>query len=346
MRVSTNMFHTTGFNSISQHQNEILKIQEQLSTGNKVNRPSDDPVGTTQIHALTRTMNTIDQYSKNGEYASSQLVLEETAIKDTQDVLQRVRDIGIMMSNDTYNPDQRRIASIEIGQLMQHVKGIMNMKNSDGEYLFAANNVHDEPYIEDPNNAGYMLYIGNPNAAADYKPEANYGGRFVQIGFDPNNKLDPDDPLNTSRVRITDAGPYVFDINATALGPQSDPPAAGEIEGNIYNAMEMLRRQLAGLEPADSPNGRPTSAVLEDITTGIETLSESVAKIGVRQVRIESQYDAGETFKLSLTERRMNIQETDVVKGITDFTMRQNALQMAQQVFTKVQGMSLFNYLN
>ena len=42
----------------------------------------------------------------------------------------------------------------------------------------------------------------------------------------------------------------------------------------------------------------------------------------------------------------MNIQEMDVVKGMTDFTMRQNALQIALQVFTKVQGMSLFNYLN
>lgn len=345
MRVSTNMFHTTSFNSISQHQNELLKIEEKLSSGNRVNRPSDDPVGTTQIHALTRTMNTIDQYAKNGEYASSQLVLVETAIKDTQDVLQRVRDIGIMMSNDTYNPDQRRSASIEIGELMQHVKGIMNMKNADGEYLFAANNVHDEPYTEDPNNPGFLVYVGNQNAA-NYDPIANYGGRFVQIGFDPSNKLDPHDPLNTSRVRITDAGPDVFSFDATALGPQTNPPAAGEIEGNIYNAMEMLRRQLAGDEPVDSPNGRPTSAVLEDITQGITTLSESVAKIGVRQVRIETQYDAGETFKLSLTERRMNIQEMDVVKGMTDFTMRQNALQIALQVFTKVQGMSLFNYLN
>ncbi|MDY0137519.1 MAG: flagellar hook-associated protein FlgL, partial [Thiomicrospira sp.] len=240
MRVSTNMFHNTSFNSISQHQNELLKIQEKLSSGNRVNRPSDDPVGTTQIHALTRTMNTIDQYAKNGEYASSQLVLEETAIKDTQDVLQRVRDIGIMMSNDTYNPDQRRIASIEIGQLMQHVKGIMNMKNAEGEYMFAGNNVNNTPYVEDPAHPGYLVYIGNidPDPAnynplnydpdpvigqqiiddfvALAKPEANYGGRFVQIGFDPNNKLDPDDPLNTSRVRITDAGPYVFDINATA----------------------------------------------------------------------------------------------------------------------------------
>ncbi|MDY0137637.1 MAG: flagellin, partial [Thiomicrospira sp.] len=214
-----------------------------------------------------------------------------------------------------------------------------------GEYMFAGNNVNNTPYVEDPAHPGYLVYIGNidpmhpdPAFRVLAKPEANYGGRFVQIGFDPSNKLDPYDPLNTSRVRITDAGPDVFSFDATA--------APGGIEGNVYNAMEMLRLQLAGDDPVNPPNGRPTTAVMEDITQGITTLSESVAKIGVRQVRIETQYDAGETFKLSLTERRMNIQEMDVVKGITDFTMRQNALQMAQQVFTKVQGMSLFNYLN
>ncbi|VAW45189.1 hypothetical protein MNBD_GAMMA04-305, partial [hydrothermal vent metagenome] len=74
MRISTNQFHSQGINSIQKHQANVLETQLQLSTGKRVNAASDDPVATAQIHSLNRTMNTIDQYAKNGEYGKSQLV--------------------------------------------------------------------------------------------------------------------------------------------------------------------------------------------------------------------------------------------------------------------------------
>lgn len=342
MRVTTNQVYNMGFNAIQSHSDKLLDIQEKLSTGNRVNRPSDDPVAMSQIHTLNRAINTIDQYAKNGEYAKSQLVLEETAVTDTIEIMQRIRELGIQMSNDTYSPDQRRVAAAEVEQLMLHVKGTMNMKNSEGEYMFAGNNVKDTPYVDDPANPGYLIYIGNPNTpAADYKENAAYGGRFVQIGFDHTDKLEPNDEFNMSRVRITDTGSKVFGFApnpATSLGPQTTPPAPGEIDPNIYNSMRvMYDRMMAGQKPGDD--------VLDDLKNSITNMSEVVAGIGGRQVRIETQYDAGEAFKMPLMERKSNIEELDVVEGISKFTVTQNALQMAQQVFGKVQQMSLFNYM-
>ena len=333
MRVSTNLYHVMGFNAINKHQNAILDIQEKLSTGNRVNRPSDDPVGQSQIHTLNRAINTIDQYAKNGEYAKSQLVLEETAVKDTIDILQRIRELGIQMSNDTYGLDQRRDAAKEIEQLQLHIKGTMNMKNSEGEYMFAGNNVKDTPYVDDPLNPGFLTYIANPNAGPDYKPEATYGGRFVQIGFDHTDKLEPDDEYNMSRVRITDSGDSVFGF--ITYPSTSLPPG---VDDNLWNVLEVMRtRMVAGQKPGDD--------VLDDLKNSITNMSEVMADIGGRQVRIETQYEAGESFKMPLMERRSNVQEMDLVEGISKFTVSQNALQMAQQVFTKVQGMSLFNYM-
>ncbi len=339
MRVSTNLFHVMGFNAISKHQENLLSIQEKLSTGNRVNKPSDDPVAMSQIHSLNRAQNTIDQYAKNGQYAKSQLVLEETAVQDTIGVMQRIRELGIQMSNDTYSPDQRRVAAAEVEQLMLHVKGTMNMKNSDGEYMFTGNNVKDTPFVDDVDNPGFLIYVGNidpahpdPAFAALARPEANYGGRFVQIGFDHTDELKPNDEYNMSRVRITDTDSKVFGFApnpATSLPPGVDP--------NIYNSLKvMYDRMMLGQKPGDD--------VLDDLKVSITNMSEVTAGIGGRQVRIETQFDAGQSFKLALTERRMNLEEMDLVEGISKFTVTQNALQMAQQVFTKVQQMSIFNY--
>lgn len=348
MRVSTNMIHSTSFDAIAKHQNDLLRIQEQLSTGKKVNRPSDDAVGITQIHKLTQTMNTIDQYAKNGIYAKSQLVLEETAITSTVDALQRVRELAVQMSTDTYNEDQRKQTAAEVQQLMLHVKSIMNQKNSDGEHMFAGNNVKDLPFVDDPANPGFLTYIGNLDVADGGKPEANFGGRFVKIGFDVTNELKPDDEFNMSRVRITDTGSKVFGMDITNPSANLDdagivavngiPANPADIDGNVYNVMQVMYLRLTEGE-------RPGDDILDSLKQSITNMSENLAAIGGRQNRIETQYDAGESFKMALTERKMNIEELDLVEGISDFTVKQNALQMAQQVFTRVQQMSLFDYL-
>lgn len=340
MRVTTNQVFSMGFNAIQNHQKTLLDVQEKLSTGNRVNRPSDDPVATSQIHTLNRTLNTIDQYAKNGEYAKSQLVLEETAAQNTIDILQRIRELGIQMSNDTYNADQRRNSASEVEQLMLHIKGSMNMRNAEGEYMFTGNNVLNTPFVDDVDNPGKLIFIGNidpshpdPDFAALARPEANFGGRFVQVGFDHTNRLDPSDEYNMSRVRITDSGSKVFGF--TSYDSTSIEPG---VDKNIYNVLDLMKERLENGE-------RPGDDVLDDLSSAIKNISEVISSIGGRVVRVETQYEAGEAFKIPLLERRMTLQEMDLVEGMSKFTVTQNALEMAQMVFSKVQQMSLFNYM-
>jgi len=341
MRISTNQFHSQGVNSIQKHQADVLEAQLKLSTGKRVNVASDDPVATAQIHSLNRTMNTIDQYAKNGEYAKSQLVLEETAIDDTVTQLQRARELSIQMLNGTYSATDRQATAAELEQLIQQTKNMMNYRNSEGELIFAGSSVFaEQAYVEDVNNPGYYAYIGSTNAIGQvesdgitpvYDELANYGSRFIQIGFDADNRVSADDKGDSSRIRVTDNGEKVFGITTTTT-------FTGTPDSNILNVLVELKNALeSGLEP---PAG-----IVTDLATGINNLSEVRAEIGGRQNRIEAQYDAGESFKIALEERRMNLEDMDIVQGSTDLTKSQNALEVAQQVFVRVQSMSLFDYL-
>ncbi len=347
MRVSTSQFHEQGINSIQNHQANLLKIQEQMSTGKRINNPSDDPSGMNQVHGLNMAMNKIEQFAKNGEFAKASLVLEETAISSTVESLQRARELSIQMMNDTFSAQNRQATAKEVGQIIEQVRNMMNFTNSEGEKIFAGNNVNvTSAFVEDtvnvPANNGsgepllagnkFFAYIGSPNAGVHHDANANYGARFVQIGFDNDNRLIPNDLGDPSRVRITDNGNKVFNLpdGASSLPAGVDP--------NILNVLVNLKDHLdRGLAPPDS--------VLDDLKAGLEQLSLVRAEIGGRQNRIEAQHDSGEFFKLALEERRMKIEDMDIVQGVSDFTQAQTALQMAQQVFTRVQGMSLFDYL-
>lgn len=348
MRISTNQFHSQGVTSIQNHQEDVLKTQLQLSSGKRVNTPGDDPVAMAQINVLKQTMSVIDQYAKNGDYAKSQLVLEETAISDSISSIQRARELAIQMSNDTYNASNRNQTAAEVGQIIEQLKNMMNYTNSEGEKLFAGSSVNvPEAYVEDPRNPGYYAYIGSvqsdPNVAnnppvAAQDVQANFGSRFVQIGFDDNNSVNPNDLGDSARVRITDNGSKVFKTDGLTAAVDGAFVTSGPVDNNILNTLVTFKKFLeAGEAPPDE--------VIQDMDSALKNLSQVRAEIGGRQNRIESQYEGGETFKLALEERRMTLEETDIVKGITDLTQQQNALQMAQQVFTRVQDMSLFNYL-
>jgi len=341
MRISTNLFHSQGYQSIQKHQQDVLDMQVKLSTGKRVNAPGDDPVALNQIHSLNRTMSSIEQYAKNGEFAKSQLVIEETAVSDSIDSLQRARELTIQMLNGTYTPEDRQATGKELEQIIEQVKNMMNFRNSEGELIFAGSSVFAEKaFVEDVNNPGYYAYIGSNNAIGQvesdgvtlvYDELASYGSRFVQIGFDDDHMASPDDSGDPSRVRISDNGEKVFNVATTTA-------FTGTPDRNILNVLVELKNALnAGLEP---PAG-----IADDLKEGIDNLSLIRSEIGGRQNRIESQFDAGESFKIALEERRMGLEDMDIVEGITELTKYQNSLQMAQQVFTRVQDMSLFNYL-
>jgi flagellar hook-associated protein 3 FlgL len=341
MRISTNQFHNQGINSIQKHQADVMDAQLKLSTGKRVNVASDDPVATNQIHSLNRTMSTIDQYAKNGDFAKSQLVLEETAIADSITQLQRARELTIQMSNDTYSANDRQAAAAEVEQIIQQTKGMMNYRNSEGELIFAGSSGQaEQAFVEDVNNPGYFAYIGSANAVGQFESDgvtpvydelAGYGSRFVQIGFDADHRLTADDQGDSSRVRIADNGEQVFGITTTTA-------FTGTPDSNVLNVLVELKNSLEA-------GSAPPAGALADLKSGIEQLSVTRSEIGGRQNRIAAQYDAGQSFQIALEERRMGLEDMDIVKGVTDLTQSQNALDMAQQVFTRVQSMSLFDYL-
>lgn len=343
MRISTSMFHANGVNSIQKHQSDLMDIQLKMSTEKRINNPSDDPVGLAQVNSLKKTINTVDQYAYNGEFAKSKLVQEETAITDSIEGLQRARALGLQMQNGTYNEANRNATAQEIGQIIDQLRNMMNYTDSDGGKLFAGNNVDAEfAFVEDMNNPDYFSYIGSPNAGTEHDPLANFGSRFVQIGFDANNKLNANDEGDPSRVRVSDSGDRVFGVPGAATsftgGVVGGPPLANQPDHNILNVLVEFKKTLE--------NGQtPSDDVIDDMTKSLTQLSYVRTEIGGRQNRIETQYDAGESFKIALQERQKNLEEMDLVQGATDLTATKNALQMAQQVFIRVQEMSLFNYL-
>jgi len=137
MRISTGQLYDRSIQAVLNNQADLSDIQQQLSSGKKLLRPSDDPVGAAQVIRLTEEIDLIAQYKKNTNLLINSLEQEETVLSSVNNAVNRARVLMIQSGNGIVGVEDRKAIAIEIGQIRDQVFDLMNSRNSSGEYIFA-----------------------------------------------------------------------------------------------------------------------------------------------------------------------------------------------------------------
>lgn len=137
MRISTGQLYERSIQAVLENQADLSDIQRQLSSGKKLLRPSDDPVGAAQVIRLTEEIDLLTQYKKNSNLLTNSLEQEETVLSNVNNAMDRARVLMIQSGNGIISAEDRKAISIEIGQIRDQVFDLMNSRNSNGEYIFA-----------------------------------------------------------------------------------------------------------------------------------------------------------------------------------------------------------------
>ena len=145
LRVTPGMMHTQLTRNLNRTLTDMAKLQEQMTTGRKINRASDDPVGITYALRYRRELTGNVQYQKNVDMALSWLDFNDTVLQQATDVLKRVKELVVQGSNGT-NP-QVALSNIrdEIIQLKEQMLDIANSK-LNGKYVFNGEKTDEIPY--------------------------------------------------------------------------------------------------------------------------------------------------------------------------------------------------------
>jgi len=119
--------------------------QLQLSSGRKINKPSDDPVGITYSLRYRAELSSNEQYTKNVDSALSWLDYNDTVLGQAGDVVQKIRELSVQAATGT-NP-QSALDSIneEVMQLKEQLVDIAN-STLNGKYIFNGEQYSTKPY--------------------------------------------------------------------------------------------------------------------------------------------------------------------------------------------------------
>lgn len=152
MRISSLQLQRQGINNILRQQNEVNRIQNEVATGKKINTPSDDPIGASQIILLNEQIKQNEQFQKNSDVALGHLELEDSILSSVSNVLQRVRELHLQGSNTILTDEDRAAIVQELQVKRDELLGLANSQNATGSYIFSGFQGGSQAYTKDANN--------------------------------------------------------------------------------------------------------------------------------------------------------------------------------------------------
>jgi flagellar hook-associated protein 3 FlgL len=184
MRISTIQAFNNGVQGLQRNYASVTRTQEQISTGNRILTPADDPVASVRLLQLEQQQNVLTQYKDNLTAADNSLTQEEATLNSVNTILQRVRELAVQAGNGALSQADRQSIAAELGEREDELLGLMNTRNARGEYLFSGFQGKTQPFVR--------------QADGSYSYQGDEGQRKLQVA----SSLD---------LAISDSGKKIFE---------------------------------------------------------------------------------------------------------------------------------------
>ena len=242
-RVTQNMITARSLVNLQGSLARLSRTQEQLSTGRVINRPSDDPVGTTTAMRLRSSLAQAAQHQRNAEDGAGWLQMVDTTLTGSTAIVRRAKELGIQGVNGSNGPTAMAALGQEVSRLRDALLSSANTTYL-GRPVFGGVTAGATAY----DASG--TYVGTPGA-----------GVLRTIGTGDRVRVDQD--------------------AATAFGAQvPGPPPSGDVFADLAQlAADLQAGNLAGiragLDAMDAGLERMTSA-LADVGTRANRIDRAV----------------------------------------------------------------------
>ncbi|MBN2038268.1 MAG: flagellin [Chitinispirillaceae bacterium] len=234
-------------NSLRITERQVAKSLERLSTGLRINRASDDAAGLSVSEQLRTQVRGLNMGSRNIQDGIALINIAEGALIEVENMLQRIRELGIQAANDTLTSVERSYIEIEVTQLRSEVDRIVEGTQYNSQQLLNGTN----PWGTAP---GGVLHIGpNNSATADTIQYRISPVDATSLGIDP-----------VTMTTQTDATAAITTLD-TALR------SVNELRANLGAMVNRLEHALYNQENQEQ-NMQAAESVIRDTDFAVETI--------------------------------------------------------------------------
>lgn len=410
-RISTSQTQQNAISAMIKQHGKLSRTQQQVATGNKIFKPSEDPVAASRVVNMKSSLATIEQYQSNIDAARSRITLSEGVLASVVESIQRVRELTVQANNDSQDASTRSFIASEVIQIQDGLLQLANTTDSNNQFLYSGALSRFQPFSR--NEAGGFEYNGdesqreiqisrsrriavdNPGSQV-FLEIKNGNGTFNTVDHPDNTGTGVIDPGVATADYIDDTYAIVFD---KSFAEYADPDKGGEIplsysvvdsngkvlskgipfqsnkaivfngvhtaikgapndgdifivrpsqNQDIFTTLENLVGALHSRAPEADNNIAFHNAMnrsLADLSQSLNNFLEVRADIGGRLNSLDSQETINEAYKLQLREILSGVEDLDFAEAVSRLNLELTGLEASQKAFTRVQDISLFNFL-
>jgi flagellar hook-associated protein 3 FlgL len=275
MRITANQIIKNMVYVINDRFYDLSRLQEQMSTGKRLLRPSDAPVDVANDLKLKTKLAEITQFKNNIEDGLAYMSVTDTAMMSMTNLLHRMRELAIEGSTDTMSANERVYINKEIEQLLRQMVALVNTQYK-ADYIFNGTETKVPPLVLQ-SSSGDSPEDYNDLAMAYYNAAGGAVGDTFQLfnGFDdsPITTIVPGTfTLQVGATTYIENTDYTIDYNNGTITILNGALLADVTPGTANYAYGQFRISFDYLTPGRDIYGSVVSnhgQVLREIETGI-----------------------------------------------------------------------------
>jgi flagellar hook-associated protein 3 FlgL len=164
-RVSTAQAFDASLLQLRKRQSEMTEAQQQLTTGKRVNRPSDDPTAAARAERALAGISRVDADKRGTEASRALMSQTEGALGDAGELLQRARELLVAAGNASYGDTQRQSIAADLRGIRNQLLGVANRSDGADGFLFGGQGSSQAPFIDAPGAVQYRGTAGRAQIA-------------------------------------------------------------------------------------------------------------------------------------------------------------------------------------
>ncbi|PJI09822.1 MULTISPECIES: flagellar hook-associated protein FlgL [Clostridium] len=340
MRITNSMLSDNFLMYLSNNLQNVQKYQQQMSTGEKISLPSDDPYGTTQVMQINEELSENAQYASNINDAKNWSSVTDTDLGQVQSVLQRINELLYSAGDAAYGSQQLTSIKNEINANIGQLAQCMN-SNYDGRYIFGGTRATFKPVgtTTDSDGNTQLDYIMRDGTAINRSsPSASETTQLNQI----NSRLSTEISAGVS-VSYNIQASSVIQFNNTD-GNSKD---LRTILSNIVKDLSYPNSTGNHADGDTTTTGRSflIGSDLSDIQDAINNVSKVRTEIGAVENRMTTAASVNDSENTNLTELLSSVNDADYAETTMKYSETQATYSASLYVSAKVLQETLLDYV-
>ncbi len=189
MRISTNQFQQNSLLQMSTTFARLSAAQMEVSTGRRINAPSDDPTGISQSLSLQNHLDSLEQYNKTLVQAKGYLNATDGALSSVSDLMRQARTLAVQAGSSSLSQETQDALATQVQSIIQSL-GTLGNSTYGNRYLFAGQKSDSPPFVVNANGYDYQ---GGKSANNDDAIRLDIGvGDSLRVNVSGEEALQPE----------------------------------------------------------------------------------------------------------------------------------------------------------